>query len=187
MTSSAQDRVDQALAEWRAACPEHATEGPAVTLRLLVLGKYLEAHAAESLAPLGLQPWEVDVLGALRRQGEPYTLAAGKLARRLLLTCSGMTHRLDRLESRGLVARVPTPEDRRRVLVRLTEAGRALVDRAIELRICETERLLSVLDAAEREQLTGLLRRLALALEADHEAPCGGAATTRAAAPEEAP
>jgi DNA-binding MarR family transcriptional regulator len=57
-----------------------------------------------------------------RLRGGPLT--AGDLARRLGLSAASMTRLLERLESRGLVQRTMDIEDRRRVLVELTEAGR---------------------------------------------------------------
>jgi DNA-binding MarR family transcriptional regulator len=50
-------------------------------------------------------------------------LPAGDVARRLGLSPASMTRLLERLESRGYIRRTVDPEDRRRVLVALTEAG----------------------------------------------------------------
>lgn len=76
-----------------------------------------------------------------------------------------MTNRVDRLAERGLVVRGPDPEDRRGVLVRLTEKGRKTVDGALdELLVRETE-LLQNLDPVQRSQLADLLRQLARPFE----------------------
>lgn len=174
--SETRDRIDQVLADWQRERPDLDWSGAAVTLRLVLLGKYVEQHAAASFAPFGLQPWEFDVIGTLRRQGEPYTLSAGDLARSVLLTCSGMTHRLDRLQERGLVERVAAPEDRRRVMVRLTAAGLALVDEAIARRSCEACDLVDGLAGSQRDDLIQLLRALVVRLGIAHEdAVCEGA------------
>lgn len=156
--SETPDRIDQVLADWQRERPDLDWSAAAVTMRLVLLGKYIEQHAAESFEPFGLQPWEFDVLATLRRQGEPYTLSAGDLARSVLLTCSGMTHRLDRLQERGLVARVAAPEDRRRVMVQLTDAGLALVEAAIGRRTCDVCAPVEALQGDQREQLVQLLR-----------------------------
>lgn len=176
------DRIDQALADWQRERPDLDWSGAAITLRLVLLGKYVEQHAAASFAPFGLQPWEFDVIATLRRQGAPYTLSAGDLARSVLLTCSGMTHRLDRLQQRGLVERAAAPEDRRRVMVRLTDAGLELVEEAIARRSCEACGLVEALTESERQQLQSLLRTLVLRLDvldpALSEACAAVAATT---------
>lgn len=57
--------------------------------------------------------------------GEP--LPAGALARAVELNPASMTAAIDHLEQRGVVRREPFPGDRRVVLVRLTDEGRALV------------------------------------------------------------
>ena len=44
----------------------------------------------------------------------------------LMLTSSGTTKRLDRLEQAGLITRAPDPDDRRGTLITLTDAGRLL-------------------------------------------------------------
>ena len=48
----------------------------------------------------------------------------------MLVTSGTLTHRVDRLASRGCVERLPDPHDRRGVLVRLTPEGKATVDGA---------------------------------------------------------
>ena len=73
-----------------------------------------------------------------------------------------MTNRLDRLEAMGLVERQPDPTDRRGRLVALTDRGRELVDAAVVDHLENEQRLLGALDAGEREQLAGLLRKLLL-------------------------
>ena len=65
------------------------------------------------------------MLAALRRAGDPYELSPGALLTQTLVTSGTMTNRIDRLEGKGLVARLPDPHDRRGVLVRLTAEGRA--------------------------------------------------------------
>ena len=63
--------------------------------------------------------------------GSPYQLSPGRLLKETLVTSGTMTNRVDRLERRGLVERLPDPNDRRGVLVRLTDAGRRTVDGAL--------------------------------------------------------
>jgi len=162
------DRVDRILAQWGEHRADLDFTGAALTLRLVLLGKFVEQHAAATFAPFGLQTWEFDVLAALRREGPPFALIAGDLARNVLLTCSGMSHRLNRLEDRGLVERVTEAGDRRRVLVRLTESGRTLTDRVLTQRTCAVTELLECLEDGERRTLESLLRRL----QRRFEEPC---------------
>ena len=57
------------------------------------------------------------------------------------------------LEARGLLARIPDPADRRRRLLRLTEAGRELLDRVRRDVEAVEDRMLSPLDAGEASDL----------------------------------
>jgi DNA-binding MarR family transcriptional regulator len=81
-----------------------------------------------------------------------------------MLTSSGTTKRLDRLEQAGLIARSPDPEDRRGTLITLTAAGRELVDSVTTAHLENERRILSALTDAERRKLADLLRRLQLGL-----------------------
>ena len=101
------------LRRWRC-CPG----SPGSPIASTVIGGGLRAH--------GLESWEFDVLAALRAgPGEPFRSPPASLARETLVTSGTMTNRVDRLAARGLVEREDHPDDRRGVLVRLTDAGRA--------------------------------------------------------------
>jgi DNA-binding MarR family transcriptional regulator len=76
-----------------------------------------------------------------------------------------VTRRLDAMESRGLVERLPDPDDGRAKLARLTEAGRALAARALERSDARNRRLHDAFSTGEWQTLTLLLRRLGPALE----------------------
>jgi DNA-binding MarR family transcriptional regulator len=83
-----------------------------------------------------------------------------------MLTSSGTTKRLDRLEAAGHVTREPDPGDRRGVLIALTAQGRKLVDKAAATHLANERRILSGLSAADQRQLAGLLRKLSTTLPA---------------------
>jgi hypothetical protein len=63
------DHVGRALAEWQAACPEFYLSASALTLRIVLLGRYIEQQARAGFTPFDIQPWEFDVLVTLRRKG----------------------------------------------------------------------------------------------------------------------
>jgi DNA-binding MarR family transcriptional regulator len=85
-----------------------------------------------------------------------------RLFNSVILSSGAMTNRLDGLEEMGLVERLPDPADRRGRLVGLTDKGRELVDNAVVDHLENEQRLLSGLDAVERERLAALLRKLLL-------------------------
>ncbi len=162
MAAMTPDRVDKLLGQWSAQRPELDCSGLDVVARVQDAAKMLRRNEDAALHALGLKMWEYDVLSALRRQGAPFRLPATELARESLLSTGAMTHRIDRLEERGLVSRASDPEDRRSVLVALTRAGQELTDQAVEARLVAAERQLSRLAGAERAALAHGLRKLVL-------------------------
>jgi DNA-binding MarR family transcriptional regulator len=163
--SEPQDHVDEILAQWRRERPDLDVAPLGVYGRLFRVVHLSDDALAKGLAPYGLQPGWFDLLAALRRAGAPYELNPTRLMRATLLSSSGMTKRLDRMEAAGLIERRPDPHDRRGTLVRLTSRGRSVVDRAVETHIGNEERLLGSLTTAERRTLDGLLRNLLIRLE----------------------
>ena len=82
-----------------------------------------------------------------------------------MLSSAGVTSRLDRLERRGFVVRLPDPDDRRGVIVELTEAGLDIVDGAVAANSVSDRQLMERLDPEEIETLEGLLRKVLAGLE----------------------
>jgi DNA-binding MarR family transcriptional regulator len=105
------------------------------------------------------------VLGALRIAGPKQQLSPTKLFKGLMLSSAGITSRLDRLERRGYVRRTRHPEDRRGVLVELTEAGREVLEQAVGADIEGERNLVAGLTAAERRSLAAMLKKLLTSLE----------------------
>ena len=71
-----------------------------------------------------------------------------------------MTNRVDRLAGRGFVERHPDPDDRRGVIVRLTDEGRTAVDEAFEGLLSAEAVLLADLPTRDQRRLADLLRSL---------------------------
>src|SRR5436305_4700342 len=154
------DEVDDLVAAWRAERPDADVQPLQVLSRVSRLARHLDRARRTAFAGHGLEAWEFDVLSALRRQGPPYQLSPGALLRATLVTSGTMTNRIDRLAAAGLVRRQPDPQDRRGVLVTLTDEGRARVDAALADLLGREEALLAGLDQGERQLLAGLLRTL---------------------------
>lgn len=152
------DEVDRLIADWARERPDLDLAPMQVLSRVTRIAKQLDHARGEAFAMHGIVSWEFDVLAALRRSGEPYQLSPGRLLQETMVTSGTMTNRVDRLVSRGLVSRSPDPGDRRGVLVRLTEAGKRVVDGALESLLNHELELLRGLDDAQRRQLSELLR-----------------------------
>jgi DNA-binding MarR family transcriptional regulator len=114
---------------------------------------------AEELRPVGLSPSAFNVLMALVNTADN-TLEPCQLAERLLVSRPSMTGLLDTLQTKELIERRAHPEDRRRVLVVLTDAGRRLLDEHFPTHYREQNALLAGFSAEEKEQLVHLLQRI---------------------------
>jgi len=158
------DGVDLIIEQWRRERPELDASPIGVIGRISRLARELEQRLEPVYREQGLESGWYDVLATLRRTGPPYRLRPTELTGALMLTSSGTTKRLDRLEQAGLIARAPDPADRRGTLITLTESGRRLVDAASEAHLENERRLLSALTDADRRRLEDLLRKLQLGL-----------------------
>src|SRR5690242_14610077 len=158
------DGVDDILDQWRAARPELDPSPIGIVGRVSRLARELEARLEPVYRDHGLEPGWHDVLATLRRTGEPYRMRPTDLTNALMLTSSGTTKRLDRLEQAGLIAREPDPQDRRGTLIRLTPEGRQLIDGVTEAHLDNERSLLAGLTAADQRRLADLLRKLQLGL-----------------------
>jgi DNA-binding MarR family transcriptional regulator len=141
---------------------------PGPQLALSVWLRLLKVHGlllrdVRRVVPTGLTLPQFDVLAQLHRRPEGMT--PGELTRALLVTAGNVTGVVDRLARLGLAERLPIPEDRRTVRVRLTRRGRALMERAVPRHARDLTRLLGAVPAAELEALQERLGSLVHRLE----------------------
>lgn len=159
------DHVDRVREQWARQSPELDTAPIGVVARIGRLQEYLDRGMERLFAEHGLTRTAWDVLASLRRTGEPYQVRPSDLAAALMRTSGAITHTLRRLEHAGLIERTSNPADLRNLLVRLTPAGKDLVDRVAPLHLANEQRMLATLSSGDRELLAGLLRRLLITFE----------------------
>ena len=109
---------------------------PLSALEFAAWGGFLRTHAElvreldrELEAVHGLPLTQYEVLLHLEAAPE-HRLRMSELARSVLLSQSGVTRLVDRLEARGLVERAPCAEDRRVLWAQLTDEGRKRLEAA---------------------------------------------------------
>jgi DNA-binding MarR family transcriptional regulator len=159
------DLTDQLLAAWGEARPDLEFGELQVTARLSRIGPLLARRQEAAFNRFGLNRGEVGMLSSLRVAGPPHVASPTRLARGLMLSSAGVTSRIDRLERRGFVRRLPDPNDRRGVLIELTDEGLAAVDAAVTANSASDRQLLDRLDPEELKQLEAILRKLLAVLE----------------------
>ena len=154
-----QDNIDKILAQWQHEASTLDVSSLAVIGRILKLSQLLEKHRETVLADFGLTVWSFDMLATLRRQGPPYQLKPTELYKWLMLSSGAMTNRIDRLEKDGMVTRLRDPNDRRSVIVRLSDAGVERIDTAMPVLFEQENQFLADLSQTETVTLIALLRQ----------------------------
>jgi len=132
----------------------------AVLSRLTRTATAVARRIEAALAADGLTIGECDVLQELLR-GEGQIVTASTLSSTLVLSPGALTHRLDRLESAGLVERGRRHPDRRNLSVHLTSKGRSLVEAAITRRIAVEKEIVAAYSPADLSRFDSYLHLLA--------------------------
>jgi DNA-binding MarR family transcriptional regulator len=156
------DGVDLIIEQWQRERPELDSSPIGVIGRISRLAREIEARLEPVYREHGLEPGWHDLLATLRRSGG--SLRPTDLTNASMLTSSGTTKRLDKLEQAELIAREPDPDDRRGTLISLTPAGRRLIDGLTPAHLDNERRILGGLTEAEQGRLADLLRKLQLGL-----------------------
>ncbi|WP_106796075.1 MarR family transcriptional regulator [Rhizobium sp. H4] len=159
MSEEKQDHVDRILAQWRRERPDLDVEPMGILGRLKRLGTHLGREVETVLMQHGLSTSAFDVLATLRRSGAPHRLSPGELLEMTMVSSGTMTNRIDQLEKAGFVERILNPEDRRSVLIALTEKGLATVEEAVGTHVANQQRLTRNLTAEEKAEFDRLLKK----------------------------
>lgn len=136
----------------RPAASETARAHGRPTLLYLVKQLELAVRAAldEVLRPVSITPLQYTALTILERRSG---LSTAELARNSFVTDQSAADMVGVLEDRGLVVRAPDTADRRRRVLRLTDAGQALLDDVRDDVQSAEERMLSGLTGEEAQDL----------------------------------
>ncbi|MDZ8173299.1 MarR family winged helix-turn-helix transcriptional regulator [Microbacterium xanthum] len=169
--STPSDEVDRIVGAWGSQRPDLDFSPLEVLSRVDRLSRHLDRARREAFQRSELEPWEWDVLSALRRAGDPFQLSPKQLLTQTLVSSGTMTNRIDRLVARRLVRREADPVDGRSILVTLTDDGRTRVDAAITRLVDAEALLLHALSASDRDRLAALLRKLSLGFDAASVSP----------------
>lgn len=162
MTSST-DRAGRIQEQWERERPDLDASSIGVVTRIWQLAKVFGERRRELLRSHDIEPALMDLLGTLRRSGEPYALTTRQLAERSMVTPAAISQRLSRAEKQGWVARAPGGD--RTTLVTLLPAGKSKVDATAGAIFEADTHLLAALDASERDRLAALLEALGASID----------------------
>ncbi|GGX95835.1 MarR family winged helix-turn-helix transcriptional regulator [Streptomyces fructofermentans] len=169
--SGAGDTLAAVVRQWKAVHPDLDTGPMEVIGRINRCAALLQQAEDAPLRHAGLTRPEFDLLGALRRTG--LELTPGDLIRETFSSGAAVTKRLKQLTERGLVERRGDTRDRRVAHVRLTDAGRDLVDGILPEQLAYETGVLSGVDDDGQRELAALLGELLVQLEGRLRTPRG--------------
>jgi DNA-binding MarR family transcriptional regulator len=135
-----------------------------VWLRLLTCANLVEGQVRNGLREtFDITLPRFDLLAQLDRA--PDGLTMGELSNRLMVSNGNVTGLTERLVSEGLIARQPSPRDRRESRVKLTAQGKRVFDRMTPVHERWIDELFAGLTRAEMAQLLDLLGKLKSSLQ----------------------
>ena len=139
-------------------------------------------HNRQTLDEYQLSPGARQTLAVIEGAGRP--LEPSVIAERLLVTTASMTSLLDNLEKRGLIRRQPHPDDRRKILINVTPAARAIVDKLLpSLHARERDLMTAALSVSEQRSLLRYLAKIQQAALDAQSTPAPRAAPRRGRRP----
>lgn len=161
---SSGDHIDEIRDQWETIFPGLDTSMVAVMGRIARIAQVVQVRSDSVLAGQGVTRAEFDVISLLARHGG--TLSPTRVSTELIISGAGVTKRLKRLDSAGLISRIPDPADGRGSLVQLTAEAWDLLRPILEAVLDFEGRLLAGLEPAVGAQLATGLRELLLSVEA---------------------
>ena len=159
-TELERDHIDTMLEGLRG-LPSVDLEVEGIVDRIMGLSRRIRRSLERTLTEFDMTHGEYKVLSWLRKGDR----SPGELATYADLSSGAMTNRLDQLERAGLVARRPDPDDRRGILVTMTDKGRETWIAAFAAQAEKEKQIAATLQPDEKAELNALLRRLVLAFE----------------------
>jgi len=170
-TDRATDVLDGVTEDVHELYPDLELSGLPISGRVVRLARLIERLHEEQLRELGLTTADFDVIATMRRRARSGTMNVRELQPSTMLSSGGTTKRLDRLEAAGLLERLPDPNDRRGVLIRLTAQGLAIADQAIPaITLIDNEFVTGSIDSPKvRASVADGLRQMLIELESAEE------------------
>lgn len=155
------DFIDDLIAEEQHAFPKLDLSAVPVVARIVRMSHHISQLVDANLARYNLNVGEFEVLMALARAPKKQ-LTPKQLCKNILISSGGLTNRINRLETKKLIVRLPDPTDRRGFIIQITGQGKALTMKAAVTHLEVESLLIEGLEQNEKEQLAALLKKLLL-------------------------
>lgn len=161
------DAVDAIKRQWQAQRPDLSVEAMGIFGRIKRCSHLMTDRLETTFSKFDLNYWEFDVLATLRRSGPPYTLAPTALFSIMMITSGTMTHRMKRLEARGLIERLPNKDDARSQLVKLSQTGFDIINETATAHVDNMESILADMSQEKKQALDQKLTELLAIFEGE--------------------
>lgn len=162
LTEHQKDIIDHIVESWSKQLPDTDFSSTLLIGRILNLSSYMTRRENQILAPFGIDVGQFNVLAALKRAGEPYTLSIKEIGEMSIVSPSALTNRISQLEKLELLKRKMNAHDRRKIDVLLSQKGLDLVTEAIDLILEAEKEFIQALSKEEKDQVEQILKKLLL-------------------------
>src|SRR5271170_6030090 len=167
-TESQFDKLETNLRALGARIPDHPLHEVLLCRLIMHLGREMAANLEQKIRPFGLAEAEFRVLMTLFSQPEGVSHPSD-LCAQSGQSPANMSRISDALVSRDLITRVLSAQDRRRMVLRITEQGEELVRRLLPKLSVPLRGVLAEFTEAEQRQLISQLKRMYVNLEEAHK------------------
>ena len=117
----------------------------------------MEKQISDYLRPFDMSPAKFNVLMVLKHKGKDKGLSQIDIGKHLIVTASNMTRLLDRLHKEGVIERYAQPGDRRVNLIKITQKGSHILDKAWPGYYKKITEIASLLDRVELKNISEIL------------------------------
>src|SRR5277367_2017286 len=150
--------MEENLQSLKQRMPDLPVSGILMCRLILHIGREMAANFEQQIRPFGLAEAEFRVLTTLFSQPEGVSYPC-ELCARTSQSPANMSRISDALVDRQLITRVMSEQDRRRMVLRITEQGEALVERLLPLLVAPLREMFKEFSDGEQQQLIALLKR----------------------------
>ena len=156
--------MEENLQNLKQRMPDLPVSGILLCRLLLHIGREMAAGFEQQIRPYGLAEAEFRVLTALYSQPDG-AAHPSDLCARASQSPANMSRISDALVDRGLITRVSSVHDRRRMVLRITEEGEKFVRDLLPTLHVSLRRMLKDFPESEQRQMVAQLKRLGAGLD----------------------
>lgn len=154
-----QDFVDTLITEWFSTMPSLDLSGLPIITRIVRISYYVSQLVDANFIRYNLNIGEFEVLAALARNPDRQ-LSPKDLQKKILISSGGLSNRINRLEAKKYIVRLPNLSDKRGVIIKITPEGRKLALEVAVTHVAIEKALIQRLAVTDQKQLAALLKKL---------------------------